>query len=39
MVYEPRGLVGINKRIRNARVTSLHWTDNTHEWWIPKSAR
>ncbi len=34
MLYEPRGLVGVNKRIQNVRVTSLRWLDNVQDWWI-----
>ncbi len=34
MIYEPRGLVGINKRFINVRATSLKYLDNVHEWWI-----
>ncbi|MDA1194821.1 MAG: ABC transporter substrate-binding protein [Planctomycetota bacterium] len=36
MIYEPRGLVGVNKRYVNVRVTSLRALDNVHEWWIAK---
>ncbi len=34
MVYEPRGLVGVNKRMQNVRVTSLRWLDNVQDWWV-----
>lgn len=39
MLYEPRGLVGINKKFVNVRVTSLRFLDNVHEWWIDEDAR
>ena len=34
MIYEPRGLVGVNKRIKGVRVTSLRWLDNVQDWSI-----
>jgi peptide/nickel transport system substrate-binding protein len=35
MIYEPRGLVGVNSRFVGVRVTSLRSLDNVEEWWIP----
>ncbi|MDJ0521705.1 MAG: ABC transporter substrate-binding protein [Planctomycetota bacterium] len=34
MLYEPRGLVGLNTKFVNVRVTSLRVLGNVHEWWI-----
>jgi peptide/nickel transport system substrate-binding protein len=34
-LYEPRGLVGVAKRFRGVRVTSLRAWDNVDEWWVP----
>ncbi len=36
MLYESRGLVGINKKFTNVKVTSLRYLRNVHEWWIQK---
>jgi peptide/nickel transport system substrate-binding protein len=38
-IYEPRGLVGLSKRIRNAKVAAPRPTFNLHEWWIPKAEQ
>ena len=34
MLYEPRGLVGLDKKFVNVKVPSTRWTWNIHEWWI-----
>jgi peptide/nickel transport system substrate-binding protein len=38
-LYEPRGLTGLAKRIRNARVAAPRPTYNLHEWWVPKAEQ
>jgi peptide/nickel transport system substrate-binding protein len=32
-------LVGINRRVRDARPTAMSVFQNVHEWWIPESER
>ncbi|MBI4563988.1 MAG: hypothetical protein HY716_04755 [Planctomycetes bacterium] len=39
MLYEPRGLVAVDARFVNVNVTSLRYTDNLHEWWVPKEKQ
>ena len=36
MVYEPRGLVAVNKKFVNVKVNALRYLANLHEWWIAK---
>ena len=34
MLYEPQGLVGASKRLRNIEVNALRALVNLDEWWI-----
>ena len=34
MIVEIRKLTGVNKRLRNVRVSALKWLDNVASWWI-----
>jgi peptide/nickel transport system substrate-binding protein len=38
-LYEPRGLVALSKRFRNAKVAAPRPTFNLHEWWVPKAEQ
>lgn len=39
MLYEPRGLVALDKRFQNVEVNALRVYANLDEWWVPKELQ